>query len=99
VCRSTLEDAMTKFDDGSGPYDYCKRGLSHCQDQFCDCVDNPKYRAYYQMVRHRLGWSDNPSAHPRGIVRWFVICFLIGALLAVSILVLNFGLRVWLDSQ
>lgn len=73
-----------KFDDGFGPYDYCKRGLSHCDDQFCSCIDNVKYRAYYQMARHRMGW--NKHFYPKGIARWLASWALGGAALGMLIL-------------
>jgi hypothetical protein len=80
-------------DDGLGPYIYCKRGLSHCDDQTCHCIDVAKYRAMYQMSRERHGWNLGP--YPHRVALWFTFAGLAGALLGLLLLVL----RIRLDAQ
>lgn len=81
-------------DDGLGPYIFCKRGRSHCDDQTCECVDTAKYRAMYQMTRERLGWTLGP--HPSRSVLWLVTCAAAGTaaglvLAALCALIINWS--------
>jgi hypothetical protein len=72
-------------DDGLGPYTYCKRGRSRCDDQQCDCVDTSRYRAMYHMTRERRGWDLGP--HPYRMVLWLALCVALGATLGLAIVV------------
>ena len=72
-----------KYDDGQGPYDFCKHGLSHCEDQLCDCVDTSKYRALYIMAREREGWTLGPKIKHVAlkITAWTLSGMFVGALI------------------
>lgn len=65
------------YDDGTGPYTFCKRGRSNCIDQTCNCIDNAKYRAMYERAREREGWSL-PRHRPVATAIFVFVCMLIG---------------------
>lgn len=76
-----------KYDDGLGPYVFCKRGLSWCDDQRCECVDSAQYRALYYSAREYRGWT---SVHlpPHGYVylaAWAAAGALVGALILIAL--------------
>lgn len=64
-------------DDGRGPYTYCRRGLSWCEDQRCDCVDSARYRVMYQMARERDG---RDLALTNELVRGLALWMMTGAI-------------------
>ena len=78
-------------DDGRGPYTYCKRGLSHCEDQTCDCVDSARYRSYYQMAREHRGLDLVALGE---LLPWLARWTLLGALVAFVVLLTGRG-RWW----
>lgn len=76
-----------KYDDGAGPYTFCKRGLSWCDDQQCECVDSAQYRALYYSAREYRGWTS--SHFPRHgyvtLALWAGAGALVGALVLVGL--------------
>lgn len=65
------------YDDGCGPYTFCKRGLSRCDDQTCDCVDSAHYRTMYMMERERRGWTL--GRYPAMMTLRLALCGIAGA--------------------
>ena len=73
------------YDDGKGPYTFCKRGRSRCNDQHCDCIDTAKYRAKYLMSREREGWAF-PPRKPMRDAAFLALCMVAGAVAGLALL-------------